>query len=161
MKISGRLVYSLPDIIILKDKEGRWQEANCRAQQLFSLYNLECTGRTDSELKSLYPEVYRNFIRCFGTGEAVWNKATPTVYEESVVLKDGMLHTFEIIKAPLFDRDRQRKGTAVVARDITDRKLEGQCLEQALNELAHFKYALDQSAIVAITDLSGTLPKGL
>ncbi|MFO7447173.1 MAG: PAS domain S-box protein [Ignavibacteriaceae bacterium] len=46
---------------------------------------------------------------------------------------------------------------AAVVEDITDRKLTEESLERSLKELSLYKYALDESSIIAITDQKGII----
>ncbi len=56
-------------------------------------------------------------------------------------------------------KDEQGKvlGVVVVARDITDRKKIKENLEKSLKEISDYKYALDESSIVGITDQKGII----
>lgn len=48
-------------------------------------------------------------------------------------------------------------GAVVVARDLTEQKRAAERLENSLKEISDYKYALDESSIVAVTDQKGII----
>ena len=48
-------------------------------------------------------------------------------------------------------------GAVVVARDLTEQKRAAESLENSLKEISDYKYALDESSIVAVTDQKGII----
>jgi PAS domain S-box-containing protein len=80
------------------------------------------------------------------------------------VRKDGSVFWANVVITPMYDDAGKLRGFSKVARDITERKLAEDTLkeslvtsERALKELADQKFALDQHAIVAVTDVQGTI----
>ena len=71
--------------------------------------------------------------------------------------KDG--HTFFVFASisPIYDRQGEFEGTIEVSLDITGRKKEEDKLGKLNKELSDYKYALDESSIVAITDQKGII----
>jgi len=71
--------------------------------------------------------------------------------------KDG--HTFSVFASlsPIYDKQGKFKGAIEVSLDITGRKKEEEKLAKLNKELSDYKYALDESSIVAITDQKGTI----
>jgi PAS domain S-box-containing protein len=71
--------------------------------------------------------------------------------------KDG--HTFSIFAStsPIYGKQGKFEGAIEVSLDITGRKKEEEELAKLNKELSDYKYALDESSIVAITDHKGTI----
>jgi len=73
------------------------------------------------------------------------------------VRKDGMRFRAEVVITALRDDAGNLRGFSQVTRDITDRKEAEEALRTSLRQLADLKAALDESAIVAITDKHGKI----
>jgi len=71
--------------------------------------------------------------------------------------KDG--HTFSVFAStsPIYGKQGKFEGAIEVSLDITRRKKEEEKLAKLNKELSDYKYALDESSIVAITDQKGTI----
>ncbi|HZJ35535.1 MAG TPA: PAS domain S-box protein [Gillisia sp.] len=71
--------------------------------------------------------------------------------------KDG--HTFSVFAStsPFYGKQGKFEGAIEVSLDITGRKKEEEKLAKLNKELSDYKYALDESSIVAITDQKGTI----
>jgi len=70
--------------------------------------------------------------------------------------KDGSSFPVEYSSNPIYENGRIA-GAVVTFTDITERKRAGEELAKSLRELNNLKSAVDQHAIVAITDPDGTL----
>jgi len=80
------------------------------------------------------------------------------------VRKDGSTFWANVVITPMYDDHGVHEGFSKVARDITERKQAEDAVraslstsEAARKELADQKFALDQHAIVAVTDVQGTI----
>lgn len=80
------------------------------------------------------------------------------------VRKDGSTFWAHVVLFPIFDGHKELVGFAKVLRDISERKKYENALEESLRaseearqELADFKYAIDQHSIVATTDVRGRI----
>ncbi|MDX2098224.1 MAG: PAS domain S-box protein [Leptolyngbyaceae cyanobacterium bins.59] len=71
--------------------------------------------------------------------------------------KDGSLFYADTILTALRNPDGELVGFSKLTRDITERYQAEQRNQQALRELSDMKFALDQSAIVALTDCQGKI----
>jgi PAS domain S-box-containing protein len=73
------------------------------------------------------------------------------------VRKDGSRFWADVVITPVRDEAGELRGFSNVTRDITARKEAEEALRGSLRELADLKAALDESAIVAITDERGKI----
>lgn len=115
------IVNTIPDIICLKDGEGRWLLANQYDLDLFALTGVDYVGKTDAELAP-YSRFYRDaFLACMDTDNQAWARKTPSRGEELIPRPDGQEKVFDIVKIPLFNPDGSRHALVVAGRDITER----------------------------------------
>lgn len=123
------LIETLPDVVIFKDEIGRWQILNPAAQALFQLDNDNWLDKTDLELARESPELRRIFLTCHQHDQACWAQGNRYNSLEVVPsLSGGSARTFEVIRTPLFDSAKQRRGLVIVARDTTQRKRDEEAL---------------------------------
>ena len=73
------------------------------------------------------------------------------------VRKDGTLFQAEVVITALRDEVGNLRGFSQVTRDITARKEAEEALRSSLRRMADLKAALDESAVVAITDQQGKI----
>ena len=73
------------------------------------------------------------------------------------VRKDGAHFQADVVITALRDEDSELRGFSQVTRDITARKEAEEALRGSLRRMADLKAALDESAIVAITDGHGKI----
>jgi PAS domain S-box-containing protein len=71
--------------------------------------------------------------------------------------KDGRRYWVHMIINPLFDEAGVLEGFIAIESDITDRKRMEVELRQALTRADRFQLALDEHAIVSVTDVSGAI----
>lgn len=71
--------------------------------------------------------------------------------------KDGRLIWCEWFNSVLKNEDDEVMTIMSLVEDVTERKLAEENLRYTLREIADYKYALDESSIVAITDQKGTI----
>lgn len=114
---------AIPDIVCIKDGDGRWLWANEAVLQLFTLKGIDYLGKKDSELAAFVHPVFRNaFLTCEKTDEATWQEGTLSVAEETIDLPDGSQCILETYKLPIFDADGKREALFVLGRDVTKHK---------------------------------------
>jgi PAS domain S-box-containing protein len=153
------IVDSSDDAIISKDLDGIINAWNGGAQRIFGYSAAEAVGRPmvmlfPAELVSEESGILARIRR----GESVEH------YETVRVRKDGIRIDVSATISPIKNSSGKIVGASKIARDITERKRTENALkkslatsEAALQELADQKFALDQHAIVAITDVQGTI----
>ena len=73
------------------------------------------------------------------------------------VRKDGTLFQADVVILALRDEAGNLRGFSQVTRDITARKEAEEALRSSLRKMADLKAALDESAVVAITDQHGKI----
>jgi PAS domain S-box-containing protein len=73
------------------------------------------------------------------------------------VRKDGTLFQADVVITALRDEVGDLRGFSQVTRDITARKEAEEALRSSLRKMADLKAALDESAVVAITDQNGKI----
>ncbi|MHB9118018.1 MAG: EAL domain-containing protein [Burkholderiales bacterium] len=116
------LIEAIPDAVFLKDGEGRWLVTNEPAKQLFQLHDIPWQDKTEMELADLHPEFRAAHEGCLASDEKAWQAGHLLVGEESVAGEDGRCAIIETRKVPLFSEEGQRKGLAIIGRDVTERK---------------------------------------
>jgi PAS domain S-box-containing protein len=153
------VVESSDDAIISKTLDGTITSWNPRAKKLFGYSSSEAVGKSMRML--LPPEragEEANILARIGRGERVEH------FETVRVRKDGKRINISATISPIKDSGGAIVGASKIARDNTGRKRAEEALkkslattEAALQELADQKFALDQHAIVAITDVQGII----
>ncbi len=158
----GRLaavVESSDDAIISKTLTGTITGWNPGAERLFGYSSAQAVGRP---MRMLVPSERANeeadILARIGVGERVQH------FETVRVRKDGQEIQVSVSISPIRNSKGAIIGASTIARDITERQRAEAAFresfatsEAALKELADQKFALDQHAIVAITDVQGTI----
>lgn len=151
------LINSMVDVVIFKDGDGRYIEANSFGLKLFELEHIDYKGKTDTELAEYTPFYGDTLKRCIPTDEQIWNSKMIGHVEEFIPIPNGTIRTFDTIKVPLFNDDGSRKGLVVIGRDITERVEAQQQLsanEQRYKSLFHYN-----PEPIMMMDLTGKIIK--
>ncbi len=114
------IVNTTPDIICLKDGEGRWLLANQQDLELFELTDVAYQGKTDADLIPFSPSFHDAFLTCMESDEAAWRQGVPVRSIEHIPTSGGSVRTFDVLKTPLFNQDGSRQALVVIGRDITE-----------------------------------------
>lgn len=118
------LINASPDIIALKDGEGRWQLLNRAARELFGLGEDNWFNRTHQELEALIAPEQRSCLRaCAASDEEAWQARRPSLSVLRVPSPAQGLRIFEISKSPVFHEDGSRRQLIMLGRDVTERTL--------------------------------------
>jgi diguanylate cyclase (GGDEF)-like protein/PAS domain S-box-containing protein len=116
------LMDSIPDLVCLKDGEGRWLMANAVMVGLMGLHGVEYYGRTNRDLALKVPRLADVYRRSLDSDEQAWSLGRPMPIEETMIDPQGRERVFDLVKVPLYYADGGRKGLVVVGRDVTERK---------------------------------------
>lgn len=138
-RLQGMLDHS-PNLIFMKDLEGRYIDANKQFEQTFHLMRQDIIGRTDHDI---FPPEQADSFRA--NDLAVLEAGRSLQFEEVAQHDDG-LHTSIVWKFPLRRPDGTPYATCGIVTDITERRR----AEAALREREALTLAfLDNSATIA------------
>ncbi|WP_400243802.1 EAL domain-containing protein [Niallia sp. JL1B1071] len=116
MKLQS-FINASPDIIVLKDKDGRWIQANSKTLELFNIE--EYQGKTEDELGELYPH-FAVYVPVFVRSDReAWETGKQLEVKESVIFNNSE-RIYGVIKIPIFDSAGNRQNLIVFGRDITE-----------------------------------------
>jgi diguanylate cyclase (GGDEF)-like protein/PAS domain S-box-containing protein len=117
------LVNTIPDLIWLKDPEGKYLACNKRFEDFFGASEAEIVGKTDydfvdKELADFFREHDKNAM----------NNDTLTINEEEIPFaSDGHKELLQTTKTPMYDGNKNLIGVLGIGHDITQqRKMEEQ-----------------------------------
>ena len=119
------LLDTIPDLVWLKDVDGRYLACNPRFGRLYGKRERDLVGKTDYEF------VERDLADFFRQNDREAMAAgTPCMNEEWLTFADDGYHgLFETLKTPMRDANGRLIGVLGIARDITARKQQQQRLE--------------------------------
>ncbi|MFH1984019.1 MAG: PAS domain-containing protein [Pseudomonadota bacterium] len=114
-EISNILKYT-PDMVYMKDLEGRYVLINTRLETLLGMSNEAVRGKTDKDIlpDSVARQFQVNEARVLATGR-------PVQVEERLV-HGNVDHTYLSVKFPIFDDSGQVSGICNISTDITAEK---------------------------------------
>ncbi len=146
------IVESSDDAIIGKDLSGVVKSWNSGAQRIFGYSAKEMIG--EPILRIIPLERRREeweILDQIGRGENVRH------FETVRLRKDGVPIDVSVTVSAIKDLTGRVVGASKVAREITDQKLAERSLKASTKEVLDLKTALDEHAIVAITDPRGRI----
>jgi len=139
------IIQASPDIVVLKDSEGRWLEANKSALTIFNI-DENYKGKTDEELGECYPH-YKDLVPYFQESDRIaWEKGEVLEIEE-VVPFNGEQRVFHVIKNPIYNENGDPNAIVVIGRDITDRLKRDQSYQMLFEKNPAAVYMLDDEGI--------------
>jgi PAS domain S-box-containing protein len=112
------LIDTLPDLVWLKDADGRYLMCNRRFERFFGASESAIRGRTDFDF--VPPELARSFRE--RDLDAI-RAGVPSRNEEEVTFADdGHREWLETVKTPILGRDGRLIGVLGIGRDITSKR---------------------------------------
>lgn len=139
-------------IVAITDQKGIIRHVNVNFCKISKYSMEELLGQDHRIINSGYhpKEFIRNLWITIANGE-IWrgelkNKA-----------KDGTYYWVDTTIVPFLNKEGKPYQYLAIRSDITSRKQVEETLEKSLKEVSDYKYALDESSIVAITDQKGII----
>lgn len=131
------VINTIPDLIWLKDRDGRYLACNQRFEAFFGAREAEIVGKTDFDF------VPRELAECFRTNDrtVIAAEASRENEEEVVFASDGHREQLLTIKTPYRDAQGKVIGVLGIARNISDRKAAEASLLERNKELERFNHA--------------------
>jgi PAS domain S-box-containing protein len=139
-------------IVAITDQKGIIKYANKNFCKISKYSEEELIGQDHRIINSGYhsKDFIRNLWVTIANGK-IWrgelkNKA-----------KEGTIYWVDTTIVPFLNDDGKPYQYVAIRADITERKLAEENLKKTLKEVSDYKYALDESSIVAITDQKGII----
>ena len=138
-------------VIYVKNLEGKYLLVNRRFSELFHLDIDAALDKTDYDL---FSKEQADAFRRIDVSAAAADHALTV---EEIAPHDDGLHTYISVKRVLKDHAGQPYAIFGISTDITEQKKIEHNLRRSLREISDYKFALDESSIVAITDQKGII----
>jgi PAS domain S-box-containing protein len=139
-------------IVAITDQKGIIRHANSNFCKISKYSEKELIGQDHRIINSGYhPKGFIKDLWITIANGKIWkgelkNKA-----------KDGTIYWVDTTIIPFLNDQGKPYQYVAIRADITERKLAEENLQKSLKEIADYKYALDESSIIAITDQKGII----
>lgn len=152
MALLASIVNSSDDAIFSKTLDGIITSWNKAAENIYGYTALEIIGKHISMLIPPYRQHEETeIVEKIRLGKVIEH------YETERIKKDGTVIQVSLTISPIRDQQGTIIGASKISRDITERKRTEEDLHNSLKEIGDYKYAIDESSIVAITDQKGII----
>lgn len=125
------LIDKIQEFIVVKDGVGHWIITNKQVLDAYGLQDCTYQGKTDLELAAFSPAYKEAFEYNVYTDSLAWEKGSPIQIEKSFYGPDGIFHTWEVVKTPIFDESGNRHHLVIVSRKVTERKKAEAALQES------------------------------
>lgn len=139
-------------IVAITDQKGVITHANNNFCKISKYKREELIGQDHRIINSGYhsKEFIRNLWITIANGK-IWKG------ELKNRAKDGTIYWVDTTIVPFLNKAGKPYQYVAIRADITERKQAEENLQKSLKEISDYKYALDESSIVAITDQQGII----
>ena len=150
-------LYSIADGVLTTDTSGRLLEMNAVAERLTGWTEAEARGKPLDKVFVIINHATRatvpNPVTTVLRNGTVVGLANHTV----LIARDGTECSIADSAAPIFDESGAVRGVVLVFSDVTERERAAAELLASLHDLKTLKNAVDEHAIVAITNPQGLI----
>lgn len=146
------LIENSEDAIALTDKESNWIYLSPSAERISGWSAVEILGR--QAIENIHPDDRESFIHTIN--KVLENPGEPIFSTFRTQRKGGDFIHLEGLISNLLTNEHVN-GIVYNFKDISQRKKSEENLQRMIKEISDYKYALDESSIVAITDQKGII----
>ena len=148
---------SIGDGVIATDTEGRITQLNPVAESLTGWTTAEALGQPLDTVFHIVNEDTRQPVENPVTKALAEGVIVELANHTILIAKDGTERPIDDSAAPIRCKAGEIVGGVLVFRDVTARKQAAEALHASFKEVAQLRTALDEHAIVAITDARGRI----
>ena len=130
-RLQTTLIHAMPDMLWMKDSDGRYIEINEPAARLFGLAPAQIIGRNDHDL---LPHAVADALRAYDL--AAITAGAPCNNEEWLTFPDGHRELTHVTKTPIYGPDGDLIGVLGLGRDITERHAREEAQQETLGRSA-------------------------
>ncbi len=145
------LLNAVTDMMIIKDAEGKWIDANEATLNFFQLQASDFVGKTTADVLAkevIHPD---NMKICEQGDAMAWSKGQAVTYEQTFMQPSGKRKHFDIAKVPVYYPDGRPKWLIVTCRDNTLRNLMEEEITLAVKVFDNVNDG------IFVTDVEGTI----
>lgn len=142
------LIDSMPDLISVKDGDGRYRIANKAFSDSFGFPEKDVIGKTS---RDIFPPLIAGHTEVRDQTARI--RSTPMHSEEIINLANGTARRYDVSRIPILLDEGQIPGLVLVAHDVTDRRRAEAELAAQAEALRRSNSELEQFAYVASHDL--------
>lgn len=109
------LIKYTPDVVYIKDRNGRYILVNSRFEKIFGVTSDEIKGKSDEEI--FPPDIAGHLIL---NDKKIFDSKKSSLTEESII--KGLDRTYLTVRFPIYDRKGEISGIGGISTDISELK---------------------------------------